>query len=398
MDINSQRAKEIDSYLGSHPEAEIGKWPVEIGGGKKILQFYRFPITMLRYNVKNGRLAMEVKEWQENHKRELDSDDKDDLIIIRNMLLGLDKEKTKTLIDDLRSKGQMEPGAITQDGIVINGNRRMALLHKLHIEEPTGKWEMLEAIRLPDIGEKDLWKIEAGLQLSKDKVAEYHPVNELLKIDEGIQARLTPEEIAAAMYGRTTPEIEEAIERLKLINAFLEFSKMPGNYGFIKVHGLHEYFIDLQKSVIATAKKDGIKNREISKRLEYSFALIRAGVLEGKKEDSSHKRITHWDIRKLSKVYSDAHSKGAYLEHLASEKDISKVSPETIVEDFSNALFVLDMKEEKGKPLKLIQKAIDALSSIDRKSKHLYDDEVKDKMQKLCQYIQELSKIILKKH
>jgi hypothetical protein len=192
MKIQSNKAKEIDAYIESH-DPEIGKWPVEISGQKCILPFYRIPINpYLKYNVNNGRLAMDVQQWEKDYHRKLDACDEEDAKIIRSLLLELDPEKTRILKGDLKLKGQIEPGVITHDGFVINGNRRMAIFEELHDDEPTGKWECLEVVRLdPNISERDLWKIEAGLQLSKDKIAEYHPVNELLKIKQGISAGLT---------------------------------------------------------------------------------------------------------------------------------------------------------------------------------------------------------------
>jgi hypothetical protein len=397
MEIESARAKEIEAYIANHPKAELGKWPVEIGGQKEILPFYRFPIGLLRYNVRNGRLAMEVQEWEQNNGRTLDRDDKADAAIICEMLLGLDKEKTQILKEDLHQKGQMEPGAITYDGVVINGNRRMALLEEMHHEEPTGRWEYIEAVRLPVIGEKDLWKIEAGLQLSKDKIAEYHPVNELLKIKQGIDAKLTPKEVAAAMYGRTEDEIQDALARLSLIDNFLEFHGQPGNYGFIKKFGLHEYFIDIQKYVLGPAKREGERKKEIQKRLMYAFALVRASTLWSKKGEDSQKKITHWEIRKLSKIFPDAHARGAYLEHLENTKDMAKVAPETVVEDFYNALDVISMKEQRGQPVKLIEKAIKALESIDRKSSHFYEGRVLHAVKRLSRLVKEMEQSLAKK-
>jgi len=392
MKIQSERAKEIDAYLGTHPDAEIGKWPVEIAGEKTILPFYRFPVKLLRYNANNGRMAMEIREWEEKQKRTLNACLKEDAIIIRDLLLALDQEKTKILKEDLRKKGQMEPGAITHDGFVINGNRRMAILEELHKDEPTGKWEFLEAVRLPPtITEKDLWRIEAGLQLSKDKVAEYHPVNELLKIKEGILAGLTPKEVAAAMYGRTTDEIEDAIKRLELIENFLEFFGQPMNYGVIKTFGLHEYFIDIQKYVIAPGKREGVSKKQIAKRLQYSFALVRATILKNK-ADKKQKGITHWDVRRLAKIFLDPHAEGAYLEHLSKAKMLNDVSAEVVIEDFYNAVEVINMREQRDQPIKLIEKAINALESIDRESKHFREERVNEAILKLLKIVQDIQK------
>jgi hypothetical protein len=394
--IQSQRAKAIDLYIDTHPDTEVGKWPIEIGGLKDIRPFYRFPIKLLRYNVNNGRLAMERQEWERENGRTLSTDQPEDVTIIREMLLGLDQEKTKVLKADLHQKGQMEPGAITHDGFVINGNRRMAVLEELHKEEPTGKWEYLEAVRLPaEINERDLWKIEAGLQLSKDKVAEYHPVNELLKIKQGISAGLSPEEVAAAMYGRTVNEVHEALERLDLIDAFLEFfaPRNPRNYGLIKKFGLHEYFIDIQKNVVAPAEREGLRKRQIAKRLQYAFALVRAGVLvQSGKDKTKVKGITHWDVRKLGKVFSDTYATDAYLEHLGKAQKLASVPSETVIEDFNNALEILDIHAQRDRPLRLIERAIKALESIDRESDHFHDKRVKQAVDQLIELVLDIQR------
>lgn len=399
MNINSERAKAIDGYLATHPDAEVGKWPLEIAGQKSILPFYRFPIEeLLCYNVNNGRLAMDVREWQKGHGRKLDSTTKEDTATIRKMLLDLDKSETERLRKDLRRKNQMEPGVITQDGFVINGNRRMAIFEELHADEPTGKWLFLEAVRLPEtIGEKDLWKIEAGLQLSKGKIAEYHPVNELLKIKQGTDASLSIDEIAAAMYGRTVEEIKEALDRLGLIDMFLEFFKQPANYDVIRKFGLHEYFIDIQKHVIPSFERLGLNNRQRKGALISTFSLIAAHIRNlspgaGRKRD---KGITHWDMRKLGKIFADLDASEAYTQNLVKcDKNPLSIDANTLIEDFRTAEDILGMKEQRDQPVRLIEKAIKALESIDKSSKHFSEPRVKQAMGKLLTKVQEINAML----
>lgn len=395
MKIISERAKEIEAFICK--SKEVGKWPLEIAGEKKILPFYRFRLGLLRYNVKNGRLAMERRAWEKENERNLDSLDKEDAKIIRELLLELDKKETDSLREDILKKGQMEPGVISFDGFIINGNRRFAVLEDLHFnKDSSGKWEYLEAVILPeDIGEKDLWKIEAGLQLSKDKVAEYHPVNELLKIKEGIEANLKPNEIAAAMYGRTIEYVEDALERLHLIDDFLEFFVQPSNYNLIKKFGYHEYFQDLQKYVLKAGRREGLPRKEIAKRLQYTFAILRANTLLTKPE-GKQKAITHWDIRKFGKIFGDAQAEGAYLEHLGKAKRLQDVPPNVIIDDFKNAEEELDFKEQHDEPVKLVEKAIKALERIDKKSKHFREPIVLAAITKLFNLTQGIREELLK--
>jgi hypothetical protein len=142
----------------------------------------------------------------------------------------------------------------------------MATLEELYSEDPNKKWENLWAVRLPkDISEKDLWRIEAGLQLSKEKVADYGPVNNLLMISEGKKAGLSHSEIAASMYGWTDKQVAADLERLDLIDIFLQFFGQPKNYGLIKRFRLHEHFIDIQKGLVQKLKDSGAAKKNSQK-------------------------------------------------------------------------------------------------------------------------------------
>ena len=402
MNIHSQKAKDLDVYISSNPECKIGEWPIEIDGNVERKPFYRLPISMLRYNVNNGRLAMEVREWEEEKERKLDADDPDDAKIIRSLLLSLKETDTQLLETDLHQKGQMEPGVITHDGYVINGNRRMAVLQLLHEEESTGRWEKLDVIRLPaSTGETVLWKIEAGLQLSKGKVAEYHPVNELLKIKQGINAGLSPKEIAAAMYGRTEEEIVDALERLELIDGFLEFwgPKQKGNYGLIKKSGLHEHFIDAQKAILANAKNQGMSKRIIQERLIKTFAFLRAGIInQGGQQKKKKRGVTHWDVRELGKVFADNDADAEFTKcfdgAIRDPKKVLAIQPEIILESFQSSKEILANKEDRDRPVILMERAIKALQSIDTNSKHLKDERTKPVFEKLQKLVNEIQKIL----
>src|SRR5437879_1162227 len=135
-----------------------------------MMPVYRLPINLLAFNIRNGRFAAELKAKERDAKRALDPLDPDDAAIIAELLLHQDANATEVLKADLKKVGQTEPGIITHDGFVINGNRRMAILQELHKEEPTGRFAFLDAqILPPEIDAKDLWRIEAGIQLSRDK-------------------------------------------------------------------------------------------------------------------------------------------------------------------------------------------------------------------------------------
>ncbi len=386
MPVKQDYENQINAYISSHKEAQTGTmWPIELEGQLKRSPGYKLPINLLRYNVNNGRLAMETLEVQNSLGRPLDSSIPDDAKVIRKQLLELDKNKTDELRKDLIRVGQEQAGVISSDGTLINGNRRMALFQDLHDNlDASGKWDYLEVILLPSsISDSDLWKIEAGLQLSQNKVAEYHPVNELLKIKQGLQAGLKAKQIADVLFGRTLEEVEQGIERLKLIENFLLFfgPGQAGNYGLIKKFGLHEYFINIQKSIMKDADKVG--PQEKNKRLQYAFTLIRAHVLAQADKDAELKGLSHFAIRQLGKIFQN---NKAYLEFqsvFSDKKVLQEIEPEIIIEGFQSAKEVLELESESFKPKKLLEKALRAIESIDLESIPKGDKEIANLVRKL---------------
>ena len=105
-------------------------------------------------------------------------------------------QQSLILENDLKKVRQKEPGVITTGGYVINGNRRMSILQNL-VEQGDSDFNYLEVARLPSgVSATDIWKIEAGIQLSRRVQLDYGPINNLLKFQQGIEAGLSPKEIA----------------------------------------------------------------------------------------------------------------------------------------------------------------------------------------------------------
>lgn len=390
MAINSKQAKDIDAYISAKGKNCLrGKQKVEINGKIEVLDTYMIPITYLSYNHNNGRFNLEINEFETQIKRKLDPNISEDVIKIKELLLQ-DKIEAEKLYEDLKLIGeQREVAAITWDGVVVNGNRRMATFELLNQEEPTGKWTELWVVRLPQhISEKDLWRIEAGLQLSKEKVADYGPVNNLLMIKEGKIAGLTPKEIAASMYGWNEKQVITDLERLDLIDIFLQFFGQPNNYGLIKTFRLSEHFIDIQKGLVQRLKDAQVPKKEISNKLKVIFLYLYANIT---KPDLIN--ITHYDIRNICKILQDTKASAALTDTFDNFKEIKKVPIEKLIDNLDKATDVKKNKEDEQKPGKLIERAITALNGINRKGKSFVEDEqVKNKMIELDKIVNDIKK------
>lgn len=357
MKMQSAAANEIKAHVDRHDREENMAIRVELEGQITVLDVYRIPINLLRYNIRNGRFASELRHKENELKRKLDNTNPIDAKIIRGLLLEQSTSETALLKKDLIAHGQIDPGIITHDGAVINANRRMSVISQLWDETHETKWEHLKVAILPDnVGEKDLWRIEAGLQFGKDFRLEYGPINELLKLREGIDCGLEAEDIAATLLGRfSTKDVEERLRRLELIDSFLEQIRKPGDYAVIGEERSMEKFNSLSTNVINHLKlKAELDPADLFKIAQTGFALIR------------DKNTSHWDIRKLAAIAKSPKARAKLLDPLP--EDPFEAEPDVLRDSFENAKDVIDAENEQQKPERLLQRALTAVQSIDPKS------------------------------
>ncbi|HTV58942.1 MAG TPA: hypothetical protein VMJ93_08710 [Verrucomicrobiae bacterium] len=354
MKLETNREKQLDAYLQQASAKDEQILRLVLKGKPERLQVYRVPIKYLIFNIRNGRFTAELLQKESELKRRLDAAVPADEKIIQRILLELDKNATEALKKDLNANGQLDPGVITRDGAVVNANRRMAILSLLHEETHDPKFEYLRVARLPkDVDEKDIWRIEAGLQFAKEFRLDYSPVNELLKLKEGRESGLSPEEISVTLLGRfTAAGVRERLEVLKLIESYLEFIGKPGQYHIVQEQRSMEKFNSLQANVIAPLKKHGaLKQSEIAKLSVLAFMLI-------------HKTdLSHWDIRLLNKIGEDSMARAELYRNYDATRPLSEPKSR-LEENFATAREVIEAQQNKNKPERLLRKALSALQGI----------------------------------
>lgn len=235
--------KKQEDDAGGRDRLRVAK--LTIKGVTSYQPIYRFKLEDLAFNKANGRIKSEVIEKEAELGRGLFQFDGADSSILREMLLSIRSDENQKIKEDLRKNTQISPGIITVDGVVINGNRRKALLEDLYRETHDDKYNYLDAHVLPsDITKSELWLIEAGIQLSAPQQLDYSPINHLLKLSEGLNSGLTIPQMESHIYGVTKEQIENDIARLALIDEYLrDFLAKDGKYYLVK--NLNEHFINL---------------------------------------------------------------------------------------------------------------------------------------------------------
>ena len=279
--------KRIDKYIDENDCKQKDYERVFVRGKKKILSVYRLPTEFLYFNIQNGRFAAEYREKIRTEGGVLDPKSPGDAKQIQKMLLDLDPAQTKLDKKDFSEVGQRKAGVITPDGYVIDGNRRLAIITSLFAETQEEKWKYMDVARLTEpLVKEDLWRLEGGYQLGKEQQQKYGPINTMLKIREGKDAGLSNKQIADALYGVKEKEIEDILDRLKLVERYLEHINAAERYSFAR--GKDNHFINLQ-AIITNAKQRGYDHVKITNMKTAAFQLI----FEGKK---------HEDIRKINQA------------------------------------------------------------------------------------------------
>lgn len=380
---------EIDSYVTKNPDCRLPKTvTIQLQGKRVDLQVYRLPLCTTFYNIKNGRFAAEYLHLVRQEGRELDPTNPKDASRIQDLLISLDLKQSKILEADLQNNGQRDPGIVTHDGFVINGNRRRAVLERLSNSGLT-KFSFIEVARLPpNVSSKDLWKIEAGIQLSRNVQLDYGPINVLLKFKEGIDSGMKPIEIATALFGGFTEnEIKEKLEQYKLITEYLIFIDQRNE--FVRAKGIHEHFLYLHNILEEYKKTNPPPNHIVDSKL-IGFQLIHDGVQAR-------------EFRKVKDILLQEQTQKEFLgaikysqpepEHKKREKKLSAEENGEVTEArtiFNNCVDSIRAISEAEKPEKLLRRALKNLRVInpnnidlDREDIISMVDEAKQILEKL---------------
>lgn len=220
------------------------KWIHYRGYGPKPTKenVYEIPLELLRYNKYNGRILSRTMSY-ERQFHDLDPDNPKDIEEIEGFLWESKEERNQTTLDDIKRNDQQEPGIITKDGIVIDGNRRTLMLNKLFRKGIKDR-STFKAIILNDElegHEKDILELETTYQMGQDKKLDYNPIEKYLKCSE-MSNFFGTDEIAQFM-GEDEPRILEWLEIKDLMDEYLEDLGYTGIY--TRLDKREGHFVDL---------------------------------------------------------------------------------------------------------------------------------------------------------
>lgn len=381
------RQEKLEGIINSG-QSPIGRRTIRFRGESKEMDVYEIPMEYLIYNKYNGRILSRTKTL-ETQGRIIDPETEDGKKLIEKLLWESKPDKNQKTQKDLQKYGQQEPGIVTRDGIIIDGNRRAMLLNRIH---STHFRAVILDVRLED-DQKEIERLETTYQMGADEKQDYNPIEKYLKVNEMKELQFTDEEIAECM-GETPAKIKNMADIYETMVEYLKYINCDGI--FTALDGREDHLINLTdwiekyKGGQSATGFDGYTDADVADMTMIAFDYIRY-----KKEGKDFRTIAagnsgnnFFSDKKVWEEFRDRHFENV-VPITNEEPPIDKTSPDIaqeikardeewsnkvhdkMEENWGKAVEMLNIHQDRDKPGDLLERARNALSNIDLESPYL---------------------------
>ena len=291
--------------------------PIRKGDTFKV---WRIPLALLIPNVFNDRITWKIREYEAENDRVLDMESDDDIELLYSMIMQehpADNEKTKA---DLAKNGQQVDGVITNDGRIVDGNRRATLLRALFNGEADKYGQNVEdfryfnAIVLPeDVDAKEIMALETMLQIGVDKKVDYNRICLYIKVDNLIKAGYTYAQIKQYMGLKSENDVENMANIFKLMEEYLVAIGRPNR--FTLLDGLEDQFINTRTVFKKLDNGTYDANWEYAPSDVASFKMVCYDYMRSKFEGKKYRDVLVGKPNKTNGVFIEKSVWDEFLEH-----------------------------------------------------------------------------------
>jgi hypothetical protein len=372
----TERAYEIDQYIDNGGGSVINSREMLLFMGQpQVLPVYKLPISYLSFNVDNGRFAAEKRLKEQMLGFELDNRNSSHEHYFLDLLIP-DNPKSQRLLDDLERFGQLSPGVITHDGFLVDANRRLACMKRLNTLYPNSKYQYLLVHRLPaNVPAKEIYKLEVQFQIKADLKEEYNPINDLLKIREGLEYMNELELMETLDW--TPKKIKDYQNRLDLVDGFLECIGQPENYTLLL--NLNEHFVEIQKE-IAAMKTLGLSAFKIQEAIEVMYRMLEVNL-----DKDFDKTITQRDhIRYIREAFVNEKIFRVLTRNMFNDEGATS---QEVFNDVTAAAELSRMQRNNIRPVEQLKKVVTLLTQIQDESEAFLQQDFKESFEELTDLI-----------
>jgi hypothetical protein len=295
----------------------------------------------------------------------------------------------KPIYDELeRVKEQTDYLIITRDGVVVNGNRRLAAMRELVADDAQmyASFANVQCAVLPaSATPPEILELEIGLQMQPDTKLPYE-WTALGRAARDLRARNVPEEKIAALMNRDLADVQRAITMIDAADMYLaEWLRKPDSYSLLD--GTEQAF----KQVAARnwGREEDAELRETTRKFDF-FVIEHRDVIseraydlinriEQNPRDFLNQLAVEWDVTLPKRAKQPEDLEITFEDGVDPSPDYSVLSAQLLLarndkEDARRRMesvaqvceIVGEQAKEKGKAaLKFARSAFKALNAID---------------------------------
>lgn len=298
--------KALEAYKAS---GETRTQQVEYRGVARTFEVVTISPDIPTLNPNNSRLRAQLMSHPDREVVSSDPESEKAQALLSHLLSSTEKfESLKSQLVDFK---QSEPGIISRDGLLVNGNTRLTAIRELG-------WTGFDVAVLPeDATDEDFFNIEMSLQLRKLVHQDYTFTNELLLVDNYLKRSGSEEATIKAMQW-----MRNGRNRLREYQGYLQLIKE-----IIELNPKLAYsFFD--------NKVEMIKNLHSQYALVYQDSPERAEILKQTRVLGLFLGLNKDEVREMNEffiedeVFSDAEGTG--LEHIITDYRSADVAPSSL--------------------------------------------------------------------
>jgi hypothetical protein len=234
------RRQRIARLTGEQPAGHFVPWRG---------RYVKAPVITVRhdvlvYRVENGRLITQLQEHARQNGEDLASvyarqDTAEVQQLLHQLLVAEAGDPRGPILHELeRQQLQTEPLLITAEGVVVNGNRRLAAMRELLHRDPeryAGFADVSAAMLPAEAAAADLEFVEATLQMAPETKLAYGWIGRRLKMRrQRDELKLPLESMCESYRVEGAAEIDREIQELALAEDYLDsYRGEPGHYSLI---------------------------------------------------------------------------------------------------------------------------------------------------------------------
>lgn len=382
-----------------------------IKGKMESKKIYSIPLDQLKFNLKNGRIASYITEYQETNE-ELPENYNDIIeeFIVQSHLSSFRKTK-----ENIKRIGQIEPAVALSDGTIVDGNRRFSALRQLAREGAGSQFGYINAIILEQdsFTSKEIKTFELNLQHGREERVDYNPIEYLIDIYRDLLAynsEFTPEEYARET-NKTVHSVKKDMRIAKLLVEYLDFINRPLQFHLARQSKLDGPLREID-NILGSRKIDKDRIPEIK---DYLFTNILAldGDLTRKirdlrpiVEDNYQFDDAYEELETaMDDIYDALHGDESEAEIENSDENqnkkselqfiqIPKESKEEVKKLTADVIEAEKIRTAQYKPIEIIQKSLKQLEEVDvesvKRMTELEKQEFVTYLDSMCDIISEM--------